>query len=204
MSNITLIRNNNIEVSEGLKQPGIVFTGKNHGTIREKLRSTELAFKAKFICDENFSCLSKLIIIGDSFSDALRFCLIADSQNIPHIMITTEECESLSKRLLHIIKTDEESLYPCVKAILAFDEDLRSGYYYCSEAEGTFALQSAFADIINKLPDADFSRFFIKVHAHPSENIDSLHSFAKNLSNCQIKRIDTEKLREIKVEIFAF
>ncbi|MDR0944406.1 MAG: hypothetical protein LBM41_07750 [Ruminococcus sp.] len=204
MSNITLIRNNKIEVTENLKQAGIVFTGKNHGTVREKLLSTELAFKAKFIHDENISGISKLIVIGDDFSEALRFSFIADSQNIPCVCISTMICKSFSKKLLHIIKTDEESLYSCVKAVLAFDKEAKAGYYFVSEAEGEYALQTAFADIIGKLPDNEFSRFFIKIHAHPSENIEKLLQFTKNLPNCNIKRVDTDRLREIKAEIFAF
>jgi hypothetical protein len=202
MSNITLIRNNN--VTETLKMPGVVFAGKSHGTMREKLLSTELAFKMKLIGDENISGISKLIVIGDSFSEALKYSFIADSQNIPCVCISTVNCESFSKKLLHIIKTDEESLLYCVKAVLAFDGEIKSGYYYYSEAEGRYALQTAFADIIGKLPDTPFSRFFIKIHAHPSENIEKLLQFTKNLPNCNVKRVDTDRLREIKAEIFAF
>jgi hypothetical protein len=203
MSNITLIRNNN--VTETLKMPGIVFSGKNHGTVRERLLSTELAFKAKFISfDENIAGISKLFVIGDDFSAALRYSFIADSQNIPCLCITTATCETFSKRLLHIIKTDEESLFSCVKAVLVFDGEAKSGYYFCSEAEGRYALQTAFADVIGRLPDCDFSRFFIKIHAHPSENIEKLLQYTKKLPNCNVKRVDTERLREIKAEIFAF
>jgi hypothetical protein len=204
MSNITLIRNDNIEVKDGLKMPGIVFTGKNRGTIREKLLSTELAFKTKFIGDENFSGISRLIVIGDSFSEALKYSFIADSQNIPNIYITTAACEALTVKFLHIIKTDEDSLLSCVKAVLAFDGEARAGHYFCAEAEGRYALQAAFADIIGRLPNKDFSRFFIKIHAHPSENIESLGNITKNLPNCNIKRVDADRLREIKAEIFAF
>jgi hypothetical protein len=202
MSNITLIRNS--KVTETLKMPGIVFAGKSHGTMRDKLFSTELAFKARFIHDENISDISRLIIIGDDFSEALRYSFIADSQNIPCVCITTVNCETFSKRLLHIIKTDEESLFSCVKAVLAFDGEAKSGYYYSFEAEGRYALQTAFADIIGRLPDCDFSRFFIKIHAHPSENIEKLLQYTKNLPNCNVKRVDTDRLREIKAEIFAF
>jgi hypothetical protein len=204
MSNITLIRNNSNANPEGLRQPGIVFTGKNRGTVREKLLSTGLAFKAKFLSDENISGVSKLIIIGDNFAEALKYCLIAKSEGIPHVVVTMSECDTLANKFLHIIKTDEESLLSCVKALLSFDEEIKNGYYHCCEAEGIYALQTAFASLLNSLPDRDFQTFFIKIHAHMSENLDCLNLLTENLKNCRIKRVESERLREIKAEIFAF
>jgi hypothetical protein len=202
MPNITLSRNDN---PRSLQKPGIIITGKGRNTVRAELEGTGLAFRAKFLdgFDKN---ISRLIIVADeSYKEALKYVLLAETENIPHVLITTAVTSNYSIKFLHIVYTEEQCLVAAVKT--AVDEEELCGipesYLLSAEADGEHRLEAVFADIFDRLPSFDFSNLLMRIYAHPSENLERSY-MKKYLPKLTLQRIDSDKLHRISAEIIGF
>ncbi|MDR0903467.1 MAG: hypothetical protein LBM59_02425 [Ruminococcus sp.] len=203
MPNIT-VTNNNAQI-KALKLPGVIITGKGRNAIKAEFEGSGLNFKAKIL--ENFDKnISRLIVVAtEDYKEAMKYILAAESENIPHVLITTTVNANYCIKFLHIMYTDDRSLNSAVKAAVADEEfcEIPESYLLFAEAEGEYRLEAVFSDIFDRLPSFDFSNLIMRISTHPSENIE--RPFIKKfLPNLMIERIDTDKLQVISAEIIGF